>query len=89
MSTRTTTLPSYAYPDRSPSAGSEHDLLASFRSDDDDTITVAIERGERNEDGSYPYYLALSRSGLTEARFTKKELSRVLEVAAALFGSLK
>jgi hypothetical protein len=88
MNTKTLNLPTYAFPDRSPRADGKHDLLASFRGDDNDTITVAIERGERGEDGTYPRYLALSRSGLTEARFSKEELGRVLEVAAALFAAL-
>ena len=76
-------LPKYAWPDRSPHTGGEKDLVASFRGDDRDTITVAIERCE-----GHTFNLALSRSGLSESRFSKPELAHVLEIANILFSEL-
>jgi len=73
---KTMNLPSYAFPYRSRRADGERDLLATFRGDDHDTITVGIERGEPGT-----LYLSLLRSGCTEGRFSKEELGRMLEVA--------
>lgn len=78
------TLPKYARLTRSPRAGGEKDLLASFYGDDgDDTITVELARCEGGQ-----IEFSFSRSGLSESCFSKAELAKVLEVSAVLFAAL-
>lgn len=76
-------LPKYASPESSPRAGGARDLLATFYSEERDSITVSIERGEEDQ-----FYLVLSRSGLVDNTFSKRDLGRVIDVAKALYDQL-
>lgn len=80
---KTVTLPKYAYQERSPRAGGECDLWATFQGDDRDSITICLEYGEGET-----FYLNFMRSGFGESRFSKPELAKVIEVSSALFAAL-
>lgn len=79
------TLPKYAWQSKSPQAGGEKDLLASFYGDDKrDTITVELGRCESGD-----LELIFMRSGGIETCFSREEMAKVLEISNILFAAIK
>ncbi len=74
-----TELPKYAWPYRHPAA-QRGDVGATFYEDEGGgTISVYIQVGDGET-----FYFNTDRGGMSESRFSRQELARVLEVAAAL-----
>jgi len=78
-------LPKYAWEYHHP-ANQPGDVSATFYEDGNfgGSITVSIQRGESERGDPPNYFLSTERSGLSESRFTCRELARIIEVAGCL-----